>query len=90
MHIYEAENCQSVVDPSTRSTFESPPVRKGLMGLAKDIQRLANLSIAPLESMEVLFCHVTYVVCHAVFLRYMSKEQVNIKVKLIYVLWLSK
>jgi len=52
VEVYETEQCQSVVDPSTRSTFESAPVRKGLMGLAKDMQRLANLSIAPTDSMQ--------------------------------------
>jgi hypothetical protein len=51
--IYESEQCQSKVDPSTRKTFESPLVRKGLMGLAKVMQRLANLSIAPADAMEV-------------------------------------
>jgi hypothetical protein len=52
--VYETEQSRSIVDPSTKTTFESAPVRKGLMGLAKDMQRLANLSIAPTDEMKVL------------------------------------
>ena len=44
---------QSVVDSTTRKVFESIPVKKSLMNLAKDIQRLANLSVSPSPTMEV-------------------------------------
>lgn len=64
VEMYESEQCGSVVDPCTRSTFESAPVRRGLMGLAKDMQRLANLSIAPAHLMEVCDkCRVHLLLC---------------------------
>lgn len=50
---YEAGSC-SIVDASTKKAFESPAVRKALVGYAKAIQRIANLSILPEREMKVL------------------------------------
>jgi hypothetical protein len=49
---YEATSC-SIVDASTKKAFESPAVRKALVGYAKAIQRIANLSILPEREMRV-------------------------------------
>ena len=50
---YESDNCCSAVDPSTRKTFESPEVRRALMSLAKEMQRIANLSVCLPQAMHV-------------------------------------
>ena len=44
---------RSIVDVSTKRAFESAEVRKALLGYAKAIQRVANLSILPESDIRV-------------------------------------
>ena len=49
---YEASS-RSIVDASTKKAFESAEVRKALVGYAKAIQRIANLSVLPESEIRV-------------------------------------
>jgi hypothetical protein len=43
----------SLVDPSTERAIRSPPVRRALVNVAKNVQRVANASCVPESQLEV-------------------------------------
>jgi hypothetical protein len=48
------ETAKSIVDPSTKKAFESPQTKKALLGFARAIQRIANLSTLDGQQAEVV------------------------------------